>query len=109
MKRSFLIALCASLPGVLVLQGCSSPQSDLIGKWHKTVNTNLTVGDENLEFFKDGTVILNDSAFKYVFIDDHHIRFDSVNGSIAGEFQISGERLTFKDSSGRIGQYERTK
>lgn len=73
----------------------------IIGKWF---------GDkEQIEFLKDGTVIVSSVVGDYKFIDDNRLRMDikGIFGSGAMVFEVSIDKgtLTLTDSAGGVSKY----
>jgi hypothetical protein len=98
-QKFLIIAIC--LLTVVTLAGCGSPKSQIIGKWKEQ-----TSGAE-VEFFKDGTVILKvllTNIGKYSFVDNDTIRLElsgllSLAGAQMYDVKIADNVLTLTNGS----------
>lgn len=78
----------------------ASLKSSIIGKWFRVD------GNEQIEFLKDGTVIVGSNAGDYKFIDDNRLRLDFKTGVIVFEVSIDKEGgLNLKEPTGRSSRY----
>ena len=105
---SLLILLILS---VVMLSACiQKPEAAINGKWE--------CGTETIEFFKDGTVIIDSEkdsmsmGGKYKFVDDDRIRIDlgglgALAGPIIYKVSISKDELILTDRDGKASKYKR--
>jgi len=106
-----LCSLCLVLVLAMMLVACSSTEKAIIGKWEKAD------GGESIEFFKDGTAIVESEGgwgwtvtANYEFIDDNRISL-ALSGlfGLAGpqvyEVEISRNQLTLTSTDGTIMEY----
>jgi len=95
------------------LVSCSSkPEEAIIGKWSEIGAT------EKMEFFKDGTITINDKGInmvgKYTFVDKDRIRVEfgglaAKIGPIVVTVSISGDELTWTMPDGKSSKHRREK
>ncbi len=92
LKRYLMLTLCIAFIPLVV--GCSGKNA-LIGTWQSEQG-------DNIEFFKDGTVIIEDQIFsvagKYAVIDNNRMRIElegiwGISGSHIANYEVSGSRL----------------
>lgn len=99
MRRQLLFIVLTTL--VLALfGGCGGDPADpFIGKW-QSVDGSSTTG--TIEFFEDGTVILDGSTVgDYTVLDETRIRLDGNTGSLVFGYEVSDERLVLTDDGER--------
>ncbi len=101
-----LIVLC-------LLTSCSPrPEDAIIGKW------SAEKGAGTMEFFKDGTVVVNDKIMtlggKYNFVDEKRVKDDLGGiGALVGPFvatvSFSDVELTWTMPNGKVSKYRKVK
>lgn len=103
-KRRISLAIVGLLVlSVVMLSACiQKPETDIIGKWE------AVGGTETIEFFKDGTVIIDSEersmseVGKYKFVDEDRIIFDFGGlGALAGPTIFKVTFSSFQDYSGK--------
>ena len=115
MKKMFFSFTVIILSLAMLLAGCSSPRTQLYGKWLVDSSADLQaqgLGDLVFEFTKEGLMNISISgstlqflySVKFEFVDDHSIRFindanlpSSLAGQVA-EFTIVGDKLTLTNN-----------
>lgn len=77
---------------VIVLVSCNtSPEEALLGLWASDEGT--------IEFFEDGTVILDgDQVGEYAILDESRLRIGGPATALVVNFEVSGDSLTLSDS-----------
>ncbi|MBI3755339.1 MAG: PD40 domain-containing protein, partial [Deltaproteobacteria bacterium] len=112
MKRRLVFLVIAfwffTLPIVVTDSEAFGLKSRIIGKWVEVKNDGR-YGDQ-IEFLKDGTVIVGSVVGDYKFIDDNRLRLDvkGIFGSGAMVFEVSIDKegqLILTDSAGSVGKH----
>ncbi len=105
-RRVALVFLLFVLSSVISYSDAASLKSQIIGKWVEVED-----GKFSIEFLKDGTVVLGNSAVgDFKFIDDNRLRMDikGIFGQGAVVFEVSIDKagqLTLKEPTGEVTKF----
>ena len=83
-SKRLIYALLVS--SIFVLSCASKPENQIVGKWF---NIESNSSQKKLEFFKDGTLIVNEEVtFKYHIIDKERMEWNLGNIGDSGEIKL---------------------
>lgn len=96
--------LLAVLITTILLTACTSSNSSIVGKWEVVSGTNgsgISITDIGslYEFFQDDTVSIDDTAGKYSWPDQIHIKIEAGPRAIIFTYNLIGEGLTLTNPS----------
>src|SRR3954447_21566487 len=94
-----LLSIC------LALQGCGGPKKEIIGKWRVEGDAS----DVAWDFRANGSVTSGGAPGRYSFGDNKRLKIETRSATFVRQFEINGDRMTWREPSGAKTELVRVK
>ena len=88
---------------VSAMLGCEN--STIVGKWHLSGNSGVTVW----EFYKNGSIVIGNVRGRYEFGDQKRLKIQTPFATSIYQLAISGDRMTLREVTGSKLEFTRIK